>query len=212
MMRTRVKVCGITREEDARLAVDLGADAIGFVFWAGSPRLVAPGLAAAIARALPPFVTRVGVFANQPVQDIRQIAALARLDAIQLHGDEPNGVWDLLPGRCIKAIGVGAGFDASALAAWPASVLPLLDAHDHERRGGTGQSIDWVVAASAARLRPIVLAGGLCPANVGWAIAQVAPYAVDVSSGVEREPGVKDAAALRAFFKSVAAADAVREP
>lgn len=210
-MRTRIKVCGITRPEDARLATDLGADALGFVFWPGSPRHVTAEHAARIIRALPPFVTAVGVFVNQPLDEIRATASLARLGAIQLHGDEPAATWAGVPVPCIKAIAVDAAFDAAGIAAWPASIVPLLDAHDSTRRGGTGRLIDWRLAARLAPLRRIVLAGGLRPENIQDAIAQVRPYAVDVSSGVEREPGIKDAARLRAFVEGVATADARKE-
>jgi phosphoribosylanthranilate isomerase len=211
-MRTRIKVCGITRLDDARRAADLGVDALGFVFWRGSPRCVPPIEAASIAAALPPFVARVGVFVDQPLEEMRSIAALVGLDAIQLHGDEPPALWAGVPGRCIKAVGVDVGFDAEAVAAWPAAVLPLLDARDPDRRGGTGRTIDWSRAALLSRARRVILAGGLDASNVGEAIAQVRPYAVDVSSGVERAPGIKDPDRLRAFVGSVAAADARRVP
>jgi phosphoribosylanthranilate isomerase len=211
-MRTRIKVCGITRLEDARCAVELGVDALGFVFWPGSPRLVSPQQAAAIAAAVPPFVATVGVFVNQPIDDIRAVAAGVGLTAIQLHGDEPSDTWSRVPGRCIKAVGVGGAFDAAEVAAWPLNVWPLLDAHDPERRGGTGRAVDWGVAAEVSRVRRIILAGGLDASNIGGAIARVRPFAVDVSSGVEREPGIKDPDRIRAFVESVAAADAAQVP
>lgn len=209
-MRTRIKVCGITRLDDARRAADLGVDALGFVFWPGSPRCVSARRAAAIAAALPPLVATVGVFVNQPEHDIRAIAADVGLDAIQLHGSEPIEMWSAVPGRCIKAIGVGEAFDAAAVAGWPAGVWPLLDAHDAVRRGGTGRVVDWHRALELSRVRPIILAGGLGPSNIQEAIRRVRPFAVDVSSGVEREPGIKDARRLRAFVEGVAAADAAR--
>jgi phosphoribosylanthranilate isomerase len=211
-MRTRIKVCGITRLEDARCAAELGVDALGFVFWPGSPRCVSPTEAASIAAALPPFIATVGVFVDQPLDEIRSIAGGVGLDAIQLHGDEPPLVWASMPAPCIKAIGVDDGFDAAAVAAWPAAVMPLLDAHDPARRGGTGRAIDWSRAAMLSRMRRIVLAGGLDASNVRGAIAQVRPYAVDVSSGVEHEPGTKSRDRLRAFVEAVAAADAVKGP
>ena len=211
-MRTRIKVCGITRLDDALYAAGLGVDALGFVFWPRSPRFLLPRRAAAIAAALPPFVTTVGVFVNQPLDEIRAIAAEVGLSAIQLHGDEPASMWTSVPGRCIRAVGAGAGFDAEAIAAWPPTVWPLLDAHDPDRRGGTGRTIDWDAAARAARTRRIILAGGLDASNIRDAIARAGPFAVDVSSGVEREPGVKDAARLRAFVEGVAAADAAQVP
>jgi phosphoribosylanthranilate isomerase len=212
MMRTRIKVCGITRADDARRAVDLGVDALGFIFWAGSPRCVSVRQAAEIAAALPPLVATVGVFVNQPLDEIRAVAAGVGLSAIQLHGDEDVIACAGLPGRCIKAIGVGAGFDAPAVASWPPDVWPLLDAHDPARRGGTGRAVDWDVAAAVARVRRVILAGGLDASNVRGAITRVRPFAVDVSSGVEREPGVKDPERLRAFVEGVAAADAAQVP
>jgi phosphoribosylanthranilate isomerase len=212
MMRTRIKVCGITRLEDALLAVELGADALGFVFWPGSPRCVSLRQAARIAAALPPFVETVGVFVNQSLEEIRTASAGAGLCAIQLHGDEPPGAWGRVPGRCIKAIGVAPGFDAAAVASWPPEVWPLLDAHDPARRGGTGRAVDWEIAAEVSRARRIILAGGLEASNVRDAVARVRPFAVDVSSGVEREPGIKDPGRLRAFVDSVAEADATRVP
>jgi phosphoribosylanthranilate isomerase len=211
-MRTRIKVCGITRLEDAQRAADLGVDALGFVFWPGSPRCVSPRQAAAIAAALPPLVATVGVFVNQPLSDIRAIANEVGLHAVQLHGDEAHGMWTSVPGRCIKAVGVGPGFDAAAVAAWPARVWPLLDAHDPDRRGGTGRVVDWDFAAELSRLRPIILAGGLHPSNIREAIVKVRPFAVDVSSGVEREPGIKDPDRLRTFVEGVAAADGAQVP
>jgi len=211
-MRTRIKVCGITRLDDARCAVELGVDALGFVFWPGSPRRVSAAQAAAIAAALPPFVAAVGVFVNQPLDEIAAVASAAGLTAIQLHGDEAPEIWARVPGRCIRAIGVGAGFDGAALAAWPAGVWPLLDADDPARRGGTGRVVDWDAAARAARTRRVILAGGLDASNIFEAITRVRPFAVDVSSGVETRPGVKDADRLRAFVEGVAAADAAPLP
>ena len=211
-MRTRIKVCGVTRLDDALCAAGLGVDALGFVFWPNSPRFLSPRQAAAIAAALPPFVATVGVFVNQPLDEIRAIAAEVGLTAVQLHGDEPAAMWTSVPGRCIRAVGVGAGFDGEALKAWPPAVWPLLDAHDPARRGGTGRAIDWDLAAGAARTRRIVLAGGLDASTIREAIARVRPFAVDVSSGVERSPGIKDADRLRAFVEGVAAADAAPVP
>ena len=203
-MRPRVKICGIRRLEDAALACELGADAVGFVFWPESPRFIDPYRARRIVSLLPPFVTPVGVFVNQPADHVAAVAGVARLGAVQLHGDELLGPFDRSPLRIIKAVAVTDGFDPeSALAGLPARVTVLLDAHDPIRRGGTGQSIDWKLAAGASRIRPIALSGGLTADNVGEAITEVNPYAIDVSSGVESAPGVKDGRALRRFFEAV---------
>jgi phosphoribosylanthranilate isomerase len=199
----RVKVCGISRREDADLAVALGAHALGFVFWPGSPRVVAADAVREITRTLPPFVEAVGVFVNQAPADVRDITARAGLTAIQLHGDEAPEAFVARGVRVIKAIGVGRTFSPDAVAAVPPSVTVLLDIHDPVRRGGTGQTIDWEAAADAARRRPVILAGGLTADNVRQAVETVQPYAVDVSSGVEAAPGVKDAVRLRAFFAAL---------
>ena len=199
----RVKVCGITRREDAVLAVELGAAALGFVFWPRSPRAVTASTVRAITDGLPPFVSRVGVFVNEPPASVLAIAAEAGLTCIQLHGDEDASAYIEVPLPLIKALPVGEGFSLSAVQDLPSRVTPLLDAHDPARRGGTGRVIEWTVAATAARLRPVILSGGLNPENVKSAIATVRPYAVDVSSGVETAPGIKDDNKLRAFFAAL---------
>lgn len=201
---TRVKVCGIRRVEDARLAAALGASAVGFVFWPGSPRFLTAEQAREITRQLPPFLTRVGVFVNQPVAEMVEIGLRAGMDVLQLHGDEEAAHVDAAaPLRMIKALPVGPGFTMAAVDGVPAGVGVLLDAHDPVRRGGTGRSIDWSVAAAVARHRPIILSGGLSPDNVQEAVRTVHPYAIDVSSGVERAPGIKDESRLRAFFAAL---------
>jgi phosphoribosylanthranilate isomerase len=199
----RVKVCGITREADAALAVELGACAVGFVFWPGSPRFIDPYRARRIAAALPPCVAPIGVFVDQPVEYVAGVAGLLSLGAVQLHGAESVAEYAGAGPRLIKTVPVGEGYDPAVLAALPPNVTVLLDAHDPIRRGGTGRTIDWTVAAAAAARRRTVLSGGLTPANVRDAVSQVKPYMVDVSSGVESSPGVKDAAALRAFFEAL---------
>lgn len=210
MTRTRIKICGLTCIEDAQLAVDLGADAVGFVFWPSSPRYITPERAGVIMATLPRFVTAVGVFVNETPDQIGRMVHELGLGAVQLHGDEPVEAWSSAPCQTIKAVGVDATFDPETLAAWPSTVMPLLDVVDPDHRGGTGRSVDWTLAAAAARHRRVVLAGGLRSETVERAISIVAPYAVDVSSGVERTPGVKDANRMRAFFAAVARADSGR--
>jgi phosphoribosylanthranilate isomerase len=200
----RIKICGITRREDALLAAELGASALGFVFWPRSPRAVTPDQARAIAGILPPFVSAVGVFVNQPQDEVLETARRAGLSAIQLHGDEEASAYAGCGLRVIKALPVGRGFTMSAVEDVPAGMTVLLDAHDPVRRGGTGRPIEWTVAAAAARVRPVILSGGLTPGNVRQAVDVVRPYALDVSSGVEAAPGIKDEARLRAFFTALA--------
>jgi phosphoribosylanthranilate isomerase len=200
---TRVKVCGIRRLEDALLAVELGASALGFVFWPHSPRAVSADEAREITRLLPPFVAPAGVFVNQPREDVLDIAFRAGVTVIQLHGDEDASSYAGCPFRVIKTLPVGPGFTMAAVDGVPGEMTLLLDAHDPVRRGGTGRSIEWSVAAAAAARRAVILSGGLTPENVGNAIRAVRPYAVDVSSGVESAPGVKDHTKLRAFFAAL---------
>ena len=200
-----VKICGITRLEDAAAAVAAGASAIGFIFWPSSPRFIDPHRARAIAAALPPFVTPVGVFVNQPLAYVNGVASLVGLGAVQLHGDETPAFADSVDAPVLKSVTCGA--DASAMAEtlrqWPARVRLLLDVHDPVARGGTGRTIDWDAAARIAASRDVILAGGLTPANVADAVARVRPFGIDVSSGVERTPGIKDHQRLKALFEAV---------
>lgn len=203
----KVKVCGITRVDDALLASDLGASAVGFVFWPRSPRHVAPAEARAIAARLPGDVAPVGVFVDPSAGEVRRVVEEVGLAAVQLHGDEPPAFCRELPYRVIKAIGVdGADGTRAAAREVPAEATVLLDARDPERRGGTGRTVDWEIAAAVAAERRVFLAGGLGAANVGAAIRTVRPYGLDVSSGVESAPGRKDPTRLRAFFDEVARA------
>lgn len=209
-MPTRVKICGVTRADDARLAVELGAAALGFNFFPPSPRYIAPGAAAAIIRELPPLVTTVGVFADET--DGAHVAALARkagVAVVQLHGPrfpqhDSRGAFSGF--RLIRAVAVRDGFKPEELGTLKADAF-LMDAHDPKLIGGTGKSFDWNLAREAKRYGTIILAGGLTPENVGEAIRQVRPFAVDVASGVESEPGRKDVAKMRAFFSAVEEAD-----
>jgi phosphoribosylanthranilate isomerase len=209
-MPTRVKICGITRLEDAQLAVELGAAALGFNFYRPSPRYIAPGAAAGIVRQLSPFVTAVGVFADEPDAElVVTVAGEARVTAIQLHGPrfaESSGPLADFP--LIRAVAVRGNFKPEELGRLTASAF-LLDTFDPNLPGGTGKTFDWGLAREAKRYGPIILAGGLAPENVGQAIREVRPFAVDVASGVELTPGIKDPAKLRAFFAAVAEADRV---
>jgi phosphoribosylanthranilate isomerase len=199
----RVKVCGIQRAEDAALAAELGAWAIGFIFWPGSPRFIDPARAQAVAAAMPPELVRVGVFVDQAPEYVKEVAERVSLGAIQLHGSEAVDAYATPGLQLIKAIPVTDPFDASVMDALPDEVTVLLDAHDPVRRGGTGRTIDWGIAACMAARRPTILSGGLNAENVREAAERVRPLALDVSSGVESAPGVKDAAKLRAFFAAL---------
>ncbi len=201
---TAVKFCGITRREDAWYAADLGAAAVGFVFWPSSPRVVSPEEAGAIARTLPPFLLRVGVFVDAQVDEMCLIADVVGLDIVQLHGEESLDVARRAPRRVVKALGRAAEDLVDAAARWPDDFTLLVDAVAPDLRGGTGTRADWTTAAVLARKRRIVLAGGLTPENVEAAIEAVHPYGVDVSSGVEVRPGRKDHARMRAFVDAVA--------
>jgi phosphoribosylanthranilate isomerase len=202
---TRVKICGVTTVEDALLAVELGAFAIGMILWPGSPRCVTAAQAREIASALPAGIESVGVFVDRPVGEVADVVRVAGLDCVQLHGHEQPVDYEAAAPRVIKAVALRDSRSAADAAALPASVLALLDAHDPVRRGGTGRTIDWTLAASVAAARRVVLSGGLHAANVEEAIHVVCPYAIDVSSGVERSPGRKDPEKLRALFAAVRA-------
>jgi phosphoribosylanthranilate isomerase len=197
-----VKICGITRVEDALAAVAAGAGAIGFVFWPGSPRFIDPFRARKIVAALPPFITAVGVFVNQPLEYVNGVASLVKLGAVQLHGDETTGFASAITVPIIKAIPLDAAGEAR-VAEWPAATTLLLDVHDPVKRGGTGHTLDWTAAAAVAARRKVLLAGGLTADNVAAAVARVRPFGIDVSSGVERAPGIKDHQRLRALFEAL---------
>lgn len=199
---TRVKICGVTTVEDARLAVELGASAIGMIFWPGSPRFVETRQAKAVVAALPPFVAAVGVFVNQ-TGEAASIARAVGLNAVQFHGDEPPESYSGFPLRVIKSVAVKDASAEEAAGAVPAAATVLLDAHDPVKRGGTGRPIDWSIAARIARTRPVILSGGLNPTNVADAVDAVAPYAIDVSSGVELMFGRKDPEKMRALFAAI---------
>ena len=205
MKRAAVKICGITRAVDAEFAAEAGADAIGFVFWPGSPRAVSRDAAVRITRNLGKHVMRVGVFVNADAQTVGEVVGEVGLDAVQLHGEEPVRHFKRLGVRLIKAVSLSHTMDVEAAAAIPEDVTVLVDATDRERRGGTGQRANWVMAGFLAARRPMWLAGGLTAENVADALRAVNPVAVDVSSGVESAPGVKDHARLVAFLAAVRA-------
>lgn len=203
---TRVKVCGITCREDAVAAVEAGADALGFVFVPGTPRCVRPEVAEGIVGVLPPFITPVGVFMNQPLEEVVRIAARCGLQAIQLHGDEPEAYSRRIPLRVIKAVRVRDAESLRILPTYPAHAF-LLDAFVEGQPGGTGTPIAWELAVQAKGHAPIILSGGLRPETVGPAVRRVRPYGVDVSSGVEVSPGRKDHQKVREFIAAVRQAD-----
>ena len=200
---TPIKICGITRFEDAELAARLGAASVGFVFWPRSPRFVEAAVAAEILGALPPHVTGVGVFVDQPVEEVNAIADQVGLGAVQLHGSEPESVCARCTRRVIKALRLSAGSTADAVdTVWPDATV-LVDVFDPVRMGGTGRQVDWTVAAQIARRRRTILSGGLRADNVSEAVRQVAPYGLDVSSGVESQPGIKAPDRMAALFAAV---------
>jgi phosphoribosylanthranilate isomerase len=196
----RVKICGITSLEDALAAVHAGADARGFVFWKKSPRYVDVEEAAGIIKGLPPFVTTVGVFVNEAEDVIRGIVRKTGLDRIQLHGDEPPEFVKALGPGVIKAIRVRDEEDVRRIGGYDASAY-LLDTFTEGMPGGTGKTFDWDLAVRAKGYGRIILSGGLNTDNVVEAIEKVAPYGVDVSSGVEFTPGKKDPEKVRAFVR-----------
>jgi len=206
----RVKICGITRNEDARLAVGLGAWALGFIQWPGSPRYIEPDAIARVVSGLPASVLKVGVFRDQAAEDVCRAAHIAGMDAIQLHGAEEATAYAGCGFVVIKAVAVGDRTVPDEVWRIPPDVTVLLDAHDPVRGGGTGRTIDWNVAATVSARRRVILSGGLKPDNVRGALRAVTPWAIDVSSGVERSPGVKDAGLLRALFDAVVSSDVRR--
>lgn len=204
---TRIKICGLTRRDDALRAADLGADALGFVFAPRSRRRADPDVVARLVEELPPFVTVVGVFLDQPAHEVRSVATACRLDVVQLHGSETAAYVEALGLKVLKAIALASRDDLALLAAYPGLQSFLLDAALGGERGGTGHTFDWSWAVEAKSYGAIVLAGGLHPANVADAVRGVRPWGVDVCSGTEAAPGVKDPEKLLQFVRQVRAAD-----
>jgi phosphoribosylanthranilate isomerase len=195
----RVKICGVTRPEDAHAAVRLGADALGFNFWPRSRRFVTPEAAGAIVRTLPPGIATFGVFVDPSREEVLAALALSGVAVAQLHGDEPPVLCGSLPVPVVKAIRVESAASLAQLASYEVRAF-LLDAPS-PGYGGSGRVFDWTLAGEVARELPVILAGGLAPENVAEAVRTVRPLAVDVASGVESAPGVKDPARLEAFIR-----------
>jgi phosphoribosylanthranilate isomerase len=196
----RIKICGITRYEDARTAANLGADALGFIFYSKSPRYISPTNAAEITKKLPPFVSRVGVFVDEDPQRVLDVARIAGIDTIQLHGSETPEYCASIPLPVIKVFSIRDNFDVSIIQAYKNVNVAgiLLDTWDSERRGGSGNTFDWSVALKVCdKSDKVILSGGLGPSNIREAIDTVPPYAVDVNSGVEISPGVKSPYKMR---------------
>jgi len=206
MGRVRVKICGITSREDAECAAACGADALGFIFYPSSPRHVTPQEASRIIDALPPFVTPVGVFVNEPADSVRRAVEMAGLRAVQLSGDEPPEACQELPVPVIRTVRVRAGFSVDDLSAYPVGTFHL-DTQREGQYGGTGTTFDWNLARDAARVRRVIVAGGLTPGNVADAIRITRPYGVDSGSGVEAEPGRKDHRKLADFVRAARSAE-----
>ncbi len=197
----RVKICGITNVKDARTAARLGADALGFNFFRGSPRYIRPERARAIIAALPPFVVNVGVFVDEEPERILELCAQCHLDAVQMHGDEAPRLVHAVTGlRRIKALRIADARDVALCRRYRVDAY-LLDARVPGEYGGTGKTFNWELAREAAAFGPVILAGGLTPENVGEAIAAAQPYAVDAASGIERAPGEKDRDRMAEFIR-----------
>jgi len=206
-VRTRVKICGIRRIEDAIAAVRLGVDALGLVFYPFSPRFVTPQQAVKIKEAVPPFVTLVGLFVDADTEQIEEVIALMGLDLVQFHGDESPEQCAEISRPWIKAIRMKQGLDIlGTMQAYSGARGILLDAYQEGLPGGTGSTFDWqrIPAGISGK---IILAGGLTSQNVAQAIRQVHPYAVDVSGGVESAKGVKDFEKMASFMREVAGTD-----
>lgn len=207
-MRTRVKICGITRSEDAQLAVDAGVDAIGLVFYEKSPRFITNNQAADISQLIPAFVSRVALFKDADEEMIHSVLQQVEIDLIQFHGSETPAFCEYFGRPYIKALGMKAPeCDADFLIAsaeqYQTAKALLLDGHAPGEAGGTGETFDW--SAIATINKPVILAGGLSAENVKQAIEVVHPFAVDVSSGVEKTPGIKDKEKISAFMQQIKA-------
>lgn len=209
-MTIEIKICGLTRAEDARLAWEAGADYLGVVLYAGSPRGVTADAVQAIREALPAGARVVGVFVNESPAAVGRVAAACRLAAVQIHGDELPGGFEACGVPVWRAVRAAGGVWTPEPARWPAARY-VADAAAPGLYGGSGQRTDWPAAAGLARRVPVMLAGGLTPGNVADAVRAVRPLGVDVSSGVERAPGIKDPEAVVRFIRAARAAAAELE-
>lgn len=196
----KVKICGITNLNDALEVSEVGADALGFIFYEKSSRYISPESAASIIKELPPFVSRVGVFVNESIENIMKIKHLTGINAVQLHGNETPDMCKTIGNNVIKAFGVGRDVVTPPLNNYNVSAY-LLDTHREGLLGGTGETFDWDLAIEAKRHGRIILAGGLTPDNVSDAVRKVRPYAVDVASGVEERPGKKNIKKVKEFIE-----------
>lgn len=212
--RTRIKMCGMTREKDVELGINLGIDALGFIFFGKSPRNVAPDFVKAVISKVPPFVDCVGVFVNRDREEVEEIVEYCGLSHAQLHGQEDPKYCERLerfaaPCHVIKAFRVGSESKGEDFLPYNDLVHGyLLDTYQKGTVGGTGKSFDWSLIKHLELKRPVILAGGLAPDNVLDAIAAVSPFAVDVNSGVELEPGIKDHTKVTEFIQKVRKSDA----
>ena len=213
MNRTRVKVCGITRAEDARKAVELGTDGLGFIFAGKSPRAIDPQTAWEIIAEIPSFITRVGVFVDEDIDEVKRIVDFCGLSQVQLHGKEPVEYclqlkkWrrSLLICKAFRVRSETSGTDVNSYGNYVHSIL--LDTYASGSAGGTGETFDWNIVERLDLQNPLILAGGLSPENVAEAVRMVRPFAVDVNSGVEDRPGIKNHRKMQAMFAAVADAD-----
>ena len=207
----RVKICGITRVEDAVVAADAGADAVGLIFVPSSPRYISPESAARIVRALPQTITPVGVFVNESREEIGRVVARSGVRALQLHGEESPEATIGFTIPVIKSFRVGEEFSVESVRGYPVSAI-LLDALVPGLYGGTGKTFDWNIAIAAKAYGRVILSGGIHAENVSDAIRSVRPYAIDVNSGVESSPGIKDPEKIAALFRAVRDAEPGGEP
>jgi len=207
-MAVIVKICGVTRLTDGLAAANAGADAIGFMFYPPSKRNITPDAAAEIATSLPTHLLRVGVFVDPTESEVRDTLRRVPLNVLQFHGNEPPHLCLCFPELVVwKAFRIQNRESLQALSAYPEAAAWLLDAYVPNALGGTGAAFDWMIAREAAtRGHPIILAGGLTPANVSEAVRSVRPYGVDVSSGVESAPGLKDPSLIQSFIRAAKSA------